>query len=211
MDRLRGAGELKLEGDFQHLQGDDAWKTFTGDLQSTNWVSYIEPPPREDCGVEHVLKYLARYLTGGPISDSRIVSADEKEVTFMARAGETPGGESKQIPITLPTVEFTRRWSLHVLPKGYTKTRRFGGWSNPRREAYLEQCARQLDSIDARLSAEACEFGPFDGAADELEGASELCPACGGKMILQGQREKPSWHEIMTSVRRPSWHRIPVG
>ena len=65
--------------------------------------------------------------------------------------------------------------------------------------------------IDARLSAEAYEFGPFGDAADELEGASELCPACGGKMNLQGQREKPSWREIMTSVRRPSWYRVPVG
>lgn len=38
---------------------------------NVNWVSYIEPPPREGCGPESVLKYLARYLTGGPISDSR--------------------------------------------------------------------------------------------------------------------------------------------
>jgi len=55
------------------------------------------------------LKYLARYLTGGPISDSRIVSADEREVTFLAREGTTPGGEAKQVPITLTTPEFTRR------------------------------------------------------------------------------------------------------
>ena len=98
-----------------------------------------------------------------------------------------------------------------MLPKGYTKTRRFGGWSNPRRDAYLEQCVRQLDLIDAFLSAEACEFGPFVEAADELEGASELCPACGGKMILQSKREKPSWHEVMTSARRPSWYLAPGG
>ena len=83
---------------------------------------------------------------------------------------------------------FTRRWSLHMLPKGYTKTCRFGGWSNPCREVYLEQCAKQLDSIDARLSAEACGFGPFDAAADTLEPGSEFCPACDGKMIPQGQQ-----------------------
>ncbi len=105
-----------------------------------------------------MLKYLSRYLTGGPISDSRIVSADPHEVTFLAREGSRPGGESKQIPMTLPTVEFTRRWSLHVLPKGYTKTRRYGGWSNGRREAYLEQCSKQLDAIDVPLSPQTCEF-----------------------------------------------------
>ncbi len=211
LDQLRDRGELKLEGDFGHLQADNAWKSFTNELRATNWVSYINPPPREDCSAAHVLKYLARYLTGGPISDSRIVSADQREVTFMARAGETAGGESKQIPITLPTVEFTRRWSLHVLPKGYTKTRRFGGWSNPRRDAYLEQCGKQLEAIDALLSPEGCEFGPFEDVGDELEGTCKSCPACGGEMILQGERAKPSWRDVMSSPSRPSWYLVPGG
>ncbi len=209
LDRLRERGELKLEGDFRHLQADDAWRALIKELQSVNWVSYIEPPPGEDCGPQSVLKYLARYLTGGPISDSRIVSADEHEVTFLAREGTTPGGDSKQIPITLPTPEFTRRWSMHVLPKGYTKTRRYGGWSNPRREAYLEQCSKQLDAIEAPLSPQACEFDPFDDPANDTDDAWKSCPACGGKMILQGQRKKPSWHKIMTSASRPSWYLAP--
>ena len=120
-----------------------------------------------------------------------------------------PGGDSKQIPITLPTPEFTRRWSMHVLPKGYTKTRRYGGWSNPRREAYLEQCSKQLDAIEAPLSPQACEFDPFADPANDTDDACESCPACGGKMILQRQRKKPRWHEIMTSASRPSWYLAP--
>ena len=43
------------------------------------------------------------------------------------------------------------------------------------------------------------------------ERAIELCPGFGGKMILQGKREKPSWHEVMTSARRPSWYLVPGG
>ena len=35
-------------------------------------------------------------------------------------------------------VEFTRRWSLHVLQSGFTHTGRFGGWSNTNRAAYLD-------------------------------------------------------------------------
>jgi hypothetical protein len=127
----------------------------------------------------------------------------------MARQGTTPGGESKQIPITLPTLEFTCRWSLHVLPKGYTETRRFGCWSNPLRDAYLEQCIRQLESIDALFSAEACEVGPFDDDVEELEGSCEICPACGGNVILQCERAKASWREIINSPSRPSWYTIP--
>jgi hypothetical protein len=209
LDRLRERGELKLEGDFRHLQADDAWRALIKELQSVNWVSYIKPPPGKDCGPQSVLKYLARYLTGGPISDSRIVSADKHEVTFLARDGTTQGGESKKIPIALPTAEFTRRWSLHILPKGYTKTRRYGGWSNPRREVYLEHCSKQLDAIEAQLSPDACEFSPLEDPTEELESPCPSCPKCGGQMILQEARNKRSWHEIMSSKACPSWYAKP--
>ena len=209
LDRLRAGGKLKLEGDFEYLQEDDAWKSFTDDLRAVPWVSYIEPPPRDGCSAEAVLKYLARYLTGGPISDARILSTDEAEVTFMAREGKTPGGASKQVPITLSTLEFTRRWSLHVLPKGYTKTRRFGGWSNLRRADYVELCSKQLADIGAPLPAGACDFGPFEPCDDDLEGAEESwkqCPKCNDRMILQEAQEKPSWHAVMASESRPTWY-----
>lgn len=211
LDRLRSAGELKLDGEFAELQTDEGWKSWTDELRATNWVSYIKPPPGEACRPEQVLKYLARYLTGGPISESRIVAADEQQVTFLAREGKTPGGEAKQVPITLPVVEFTRRWSLHVLPKGYTKTRRFGGWSNPRRDAYLEQSSKQLAAIDACLSPDAGEFGPFDDPADESlgqEGSCGPCPCCGGRMILQAVADKRRWSEIMDSDSRPPWYKL---
>ena len=83
--------------------------------------------PVEDATPEHVLKYLARYLTGGPISDRRLISHENDEVTFWARTGTTTGGDHRREPLTLPRPEFVRRWSLHILPKNYTKTRRFGG------------------------------------------------------------------------------------
>ena len=206
LNQLREKGELTLEGEFEPLRADASWRALIDTLQSTNWVSYIEPPPRAGCGPRSVLKYLARYLTGGPISDSRIVSADEDEVTFLAREGTTPGGEAKQVPITVPTLEFTRRWSLHVLPKGYTKTRRYGGWSNPRRETYLEQCGKQFEAIEADLAPEACEFGPFEEPLEPLERPCLGCPKCGGQMILQETQDKRSWHEIMSSPACPRWY-----
>lgn len=207
LERLREAGTLKLGGDFAHLHCDDAWQNFTGALRSTDWVSHIEPPPQTDCSTEHVLKYLARYLSGGPISDSRITAADEDKVTFLAREGKTSGGEAKQVPITLTTTEFTRRWSLHVLPKGYTKTRRFGGWSNTHRDEYLEQSSRQLEAIDAFLSATATEFGPFDDVETTDEESCKACPHCGGEMILQRAADRPSWRDVMASKDRPTWYR----
>lgn len=209
---LRERGQLKLQGDFADLQNDDAWTAFIDELRSNQWVSYIEPPPGDDCRGEHVVKYLARYLTGGPISDARIVSANDQQVTFLARAGTTPGGDAEQIEITLPTVEFVRRWCLHVLPRGYTKTRRYGGWSPPRRDAYLELCSKQLEATGAVLSSDATGFGPFHEQQESVAAEQgESCPGCGGRMILQAACEKPSWADIMFSPSRPAWYRILVG
>jgi hypothetical protein len=65
----------------------------------------------------------------------------------------------------LSQVEFVRRWSLHVLLSGYTRTRRFGGWAVTKREQYLDLFAMQLNADDAPLSDRATEFGPFDDSA----------------------------------------------
>jgi len=212
LTRLRERGELQLQGDFAYLEADEAWQSLLLKLESTEWVSYIQPPPTQadgqPCSAEHVLKYLARYLTGGPISEGRIIAADQDEVTFWAREGKTPGGDNQRVPIRLPTIEFTRRWCLHILPKGYTKTRSFGGWHNRRRDAYLERCAILLEAIDAPLLGDALEFPAVldPPAADQDEVPREVCPLCGGELRLIDSREKPSWYDVLNSPFRPSWY-----
>jgi hypothetical protein len=144
LERLRASGKLKFGGSLEHLLCDDAWDSMIAQLGNQEWVSYIEPPPHPQSRPEQVVRYLARYLTGGPISDHRILSADDKEVTFLAREGARVGGERKQVPKTLPTLEFVRRWCLHIQPDQLTKTRSWGGWSNTRAERYREQCQQAL-------------------------------------------------------------------
>ena len=95
LDQLHAKGELKLEGEFAHLNREEQWQVFLNSLRSVTWVSYIEPPPSDNVNGKTVVKYLARYLTGGPISDRRIVSADETRITFLAREGTKTGGERK--------------------------------------------------------------------------------------------------------------------
>ncbi len=128
----------------------------------------------------------------------------------MARAGQVAGGSRKQIPFTLSQVEFVRRWSLHVLPSGYTRTRRFGGWANTNREQYLELFARLLDAADAPLSDRATEFefGPLEDSSVDQAGCSSerLCKVCGCLLIPHSMTPKPSWASVMNSKHRPSWY-----
>lgn len=207
--RLLSKQQLKLEGEFAYLQQPEQQQQLLAELEAVQWVSYIEPPPHEDCGPEQVLKYLARYLTGGPISEARIVRADERHVTFIAREGKVTGGQRQQVPITLTTLEFTRRWALHILPKGYTKARRFGGWSNRRTSDYIERCARLLDAAEVKLAPQAMHFDPHQWELEQ-ESQAELtqaeCPHCGAPMQCIAATPKPSWQHIMNSPHRPSWY-----
>lgn len=208
--RLHRRGELRLEGEFELLQHEDVWDSFLDELEGVTWVSFIQPPPVPGQSADQVLKYLARYLGGGPISDHRIRSTDATSVTFLARHGTTSGGDSSKEPMTLSQVEFTRRWCLHILPDGYTRTRRYGMWSNQRRERDLERLAIQLAQSDLPLTKDALEFGPFDDSDDSTENGSSApelcCPTCQTALIPHRVTEKPSWSILMNSGYRPLWY-----
>ena len=204
--RLRRDGKLKLGGKFQPLIDDEAWEEFIEKLESKNWVAFIQPPPTNTSSATQVVHYLTRYLTGGPISDYRIVSANRKEVTFMAREGSRTGGERQQVPITLSVREFVRRWSLHIQPDQLTKTRYFGGWANNRRSRYTNLCNELLNMLDRAADGEA-------GIPEEEESPNErpdvLCEHCGSdRLELIDQSPKPSWKELLwrESDTCPWWY-----
>ena len=98
-------------------------------------------------------------------------------------------------------VEFVRRWSLHVSPKGYVRSRRFGGWSHRRREDYLRRCERLLGDAAAPIPAPEAER---QGAA---EAASPKCPHCQGPLRLTGVEDRPSWRDLLSGPARPTWYR----
>lgn len=75
-----------------------------------NWCVYIQPPPANSTP-EHALKYLARYMSGGPISNGRLISHEGGKIEFWAR-----GKNKKSRPFKLDGQQFVQRWSLHILP-----------------------------------------------------------------------------------------------
>lgn len=114
--RLHRAGELKLDTDWSHLRDASAFENFLAPLGRKSWVTYIQTSPNDTSLPVDVVKYLARYLTGGPISDRRITEHDGRSVTFTARSGTTHGCSHETAEVTLLAQEFVRRWYLHILP-----------------------------------------------------------------------------------------------
>jgi hypothetical protein len=78
------------------------------------WVVYAKRPFG---GPEQVLRYLGRYTHRVGLSNQRLVSLDERGVTFRTKNGKT---------VTLEPVAFLARFVEHVLPSGFVKIRHYG-------------------------------------------------------------------------------------
>jgi hypothetical protein len=198
---LHRDGKLKLTGRWSILQDPAAFREELQPLADCDWVVFIEPPPTEHAKPEHVLKYLARYMAGGPISDRRLIEHREGKISFWARGHDKKTGNQRK-PCTLSGAEFTRRWALHILPKGFIKSRCFGGFSCRHRKVYLALCRKllgveQADSAPAKASgAEAAEESP----------PTRRCPRCQTPMTCVSQGERLSWSKVLNGRHCPPWY-----
>jgi hypothetical protein len=172
-----------------------ALETTLAELKLRDWVVFIEPPPKPDCSADHVLKYLARYMTGGPISNSRIESEKDGIVSFWARSEDKKKGG--RVLVKRTTVEFVRSWTLHIQPKGFTVSRFFGSWSNTKRTAYTNTCKALLPKTSQP---------PQPIVAKEKEARKpKCCPKCQEPMVLEEQTFRPSWRELFYGPDHPEW------
>jgi hypothetical protein len=139
-------------------------------------------------------------MTGGPISDGRLVSCEHDIVTFMAR-NKDKNSSKAQVPVKLSGVEFTRRWSLHILPKNFTKTRCFGGYSSSTKDEFLALC-RAL-----RPQTELQQEPPTEHELEEERDTDDppSCPLCEQPMQLIGETERPSWRELFYGPDHHHW------
>jgi hypothetical protein len=172
-------------------------------LKESDWVVFIEGPPTAHSKAEHVLKYLARYITGGPIANSRLIANEAGEVSFWARSTDK-SKKGERVKVTYSGVEFLRRWTLHILPKGFTRSRFFGGWSNACRKAYKKQCdaLSPVPILTSETPANAAE-----SELTESQPAIKKCPKCEVEMELMSLTNRPGWGELFYGKHQPTWWR----
>jgi hypothetical protein len=186
--RLVCNGKLRLEGEWYWLQDPTQREAWLDELSAPDWNVFVEGPPHGKSRPTDVLKYLARYMTGGPISDRRLISDEDGVVTFWARSKEK-GQDSRYEEFSLKGTEFVRRWTMHILPKGYTRSRAYGGYHGSKRAAYLEACRRLLGiAVDAPVST--------DDRLEDAESSGPTCPHCDIAMLCIRRQSRPSWKKI---------------
>jgi hypothetical protein len=131
--------QLVFYGECRQLADEKAFAAFLRTLFRQDWVVYSKAPFG---GPEHVLQYLARYTHRVAISNHRLLSLDDKHVTFRWK---DYAHHSKSREMTLTHEEFLRRFLQHVLPKGFPRIRYFGWMANRRRRDRLPLCRALLD------------------------------------------------------------------
>jgi len=180
--RFRGKFVAGLKSAFQHQQlhfaGDLApiaqpkiFAAWLRPLFHKNWVVYCKPPFG---GPEYVLQYLGRYTHRVAISNYRLISFNDDQVTFRWR-DSAHNNEQKAMSLSLD--EFLTRFLLHLLPKGFVRIRNFGFLANRRRATLLPLCFELLHGLpppqtqpEASLAQQPNPLWP--------------CPQCGGPMVV---------------------------
>src|ERR1700757_2720009 len=161
-------GQLRFAGDLKLLAQPKIFAAWLRPLYRQDWVVYLKPPFG---GPAYVLQYLGRYTHRVAISNHRLVSFIDGQVTFRWRDS---AHHNQQKLRSLPVDQFLSRFLLHLLPQGFVRIRHFGFLASRRRAKFLPLCFHLLGaSPPLHEEHTSC-----------IEDSPNLypCPKCGGPM-----------------------------
>jgi hypothetical protein len=144
---------------------------------SQNWEVYIQSPLY---GPEKLIEYLGRYIFRIAISNHRLLAVGKDTVTISYLDNRDEGKEKS---MTLPALEFIRRFLSHVLPAGFVRIRHFGLHHSSCRSK-LQQARRRLGlpfELPAILKLKFLDwFKKITGSEED----PRTCKFCGiGRMV----------------------------
>jgi hypothetical protein len=178
--------EERLKGNVPCLEGKLQFARFTRKLRRKKWVVYCK-------GLFHGSKkaydYLSRYTHRVAISNHRLLSLDDRWVTFRARDNRNPG---RHRLVSIHAQEFIRRFLLHILPPRFVKIRHFGLMAPCNAKTKLES-ARTLiidqeptpGEVPPERTDISKESKTWQEMMKDLTGINlTLCPQCGkGRLV----------------------------
>ena len=185
LKRALARGKLQFHGALVELANPGNFERLIDQVARQDWVVYAKRPFG---GPSQVLKYLARYTHRVAISNRRLVSCRDDQVTF--RWKDYARGSLSRL-MTLPAVEFIRRFLLHVLPKGLMKIRHYGFMANRFRTQKLAQCQQLLQLPDATPEELSPESSRDSGPSPAADSQSRPCPQCGQGRLRVIERLTP--------------------
>ena len=166
--------KLDFFGSQEYLKDANQFQILLSSLYQKDWYVYCKAPFK---ATYSVLEYLGRYTHRIAISNHRIISCENGNVTFKWRDYQD---DSKEKIMTLSAIEFIRRFLLHILPPGFTKIRHYGLLASAVKKKKLALC-RKL--IGAKEFEELKEKLTTIELIKKLTGKDiSVCPICGGSL-----------------------------
>jgi hypothetical protein len=112
-------------------------------LFEKKWVVYAK---KAFVKPQYVIEYLGRYSHKIAISNHRILAINNQTntVTFSLKNYKKKG---KKETMTLAQTQFIKRFSLHILPKGFTRIRHYGILSGTWKKKHLQALQEQLNGM----------------------------------------------------------------
>ena len=175
-------GQLELTGSTAELADPVVWAGLRDRLYHKHWVVYAKPPFG---GAIQVFRYLGRYTHRVAISNHRIVDIADGKVSFTVKDYKDGAREKT---MTLETVEFLRRFLLHVLPKGFVRIRHYGLCASRNVNTKLVAARRLLEpDVPAKSpqhTAPSAEPRSWWERFREQTGVDVMvCLSCGGRLV----------------------------
>ena len=171
----------------------DLDRSLYNDLFKTNWVVYAKRPFG---GPKQVVEYLGRYTHKIAISNHRINNFTNCQVSFRYKDYRDA---AKQKIMTLNAMEFVRRFSLHILPKGFMRIRHYGILSSSRKQNALPLIHQQLNSEYLVTTKK-----DWKQISADLGFNPDCCPVCKQQTmitILSFDRRGPPDNAMIQSLR----------
>jgi len=132
---------------------------------------------------QKVLEYLGRYVFRIAISNSRLETLEQGQVTFRYRDNRTQ--QLKRI--RLPVQEFVQRFLQHVLPRGLTKVRHYGLSSAAARPRHAAALALLQAASPPTPPAPPAASAPVNQPSPQPPPPLARCPHCGtGRLVWLG-------------------------
>ncbi|MDQ6988941.1 MAG: IS91 family transposase [Mariprofundaceae bacterium] len=133
-----------------------------------DWVVYAKRP---FLGPKQVIEYLGRYTHKIAISNHRLLSINNRRITFGYKDYRASGANKK---MTLSSIEFIRRFSMHILPHGFTRIRHYGILASKNKAIDLNK-AKTYFGLGKWIKQ---EFKWEDIASERLNIIPNQCPKC---------------------------------
>jgi Putative transposase/Transposase zinc-binding domain len=162
-------------------------------LRHQPWVVYSKAP---FAGPEKLLNYLGHYTHRVAISNARLLSGVDGQVTFHYR--DRAAGDIRKT-MTLPADEFLRRFLCHVLPSGFQRIRHYGLLASRTKHDDLARC-RQLLGTPTPLPLAKKTTAEWILLLLGIE--VDRCPRCGQKELQRRLLVSP--HRAPTTGAQPA-------